>query len=85
MLIRTEWGGIQHKEKTKHGDEIIRLSKNGNIRIVYRQFAIQCKYAIEHKTENGYWDRLSTAKYSSDFIGEVEKAALQIPDIPISV
>lgn len=84
-MTNLEWDGIQHDETTKRGDAIMRLSKKGNIRIVYNRGAIQGKYSIEHKTVNGYWDRFSTAKYSSDFLGEVEKACRYITDEPMDV
>ena len=80
-----EWDGIQHKEKTKRGDDIMRLSKNGNIRIVFRRGAIQGKYAIQHLTTTGYWDSFSTAMYSSDHLGEVEKQCKYMIDEPLEV
>lgn len=80
-----EWDGIEHKELTKKGYEIMRLSKNGNIRIVYRRSMVSGKYAIEHKCSNGFWDSFSTAMYSSDFLGEVEKACKYMEDKPLEL
>lgn len=78
-----EWDGIQHNETTKRGDDIMRLSKNGNVRIVYRRGAVQGRYAAEHKTTTGYWDRWLMP--SSDFIGEVEKQCRYMIDEPKEV
>lgn len=78
-----EWDGIQHNEKTRRGDDIMRLSKNGNVRIVYRKSAIQGKYSAERKLEDGTWDRMTMAKYSSDFIGDVEKSCKMLRDEPL--
>ena len=80
-----EWDGIIHNETTKRGEEIIRVSKKGNVRIVYRKDMIQGKYAIQKLTANGYWDGFSTAMYSSDSLSEVEKACRYMVDEPIAI
>ena len=75
MSYTLEWDGIVHNEKTKKGYEIMRLSKNGNVRIVYRQFMVQGKYAVERKLKNEHgvewWD--GYGMYSDDFLGRVEE------------
>ena len=80
-----EWNGQTNNEKTKRGDDIMRLSKNGCVRIVYKRGAIQGKYAYERLTTDGYWDRWYSAKDSSDFIGEVERALMYVKDEPLDV
>lgn len=85
-----EWDGIEHNERTKRGDIIMRLSKNGNIRIVYRQFMVQGRYAIERRVINQYgdlvcWDRYKFANYSSDVLSEVEHTCKYMPDEPQEV
>ena len=79
-----EWDGASYG-KTKRGDEIMRMSKNGNIRIVYRQFAFQGKYAIERLTTTGYWDRFHDARYSSNSLSEVENSIRLAEDKPLEV
>ena len=79
-----EWSGGYNGEKTRRGDDIVRTSKNGNVRIVYRSGAIQGKYSAERKLENGEWDRMTMARYSSDFISEVEKACCMLDDKPLT-
>lgn len=75
MNYTLEWDGITHKEKTKKGEDIMRMSKNGNVRIVYRQFAVQGKYKAERKLKNEHgvewWD--GYGMYSDDFLGRVEE------------
>jgi len=83
--MKIEWDGIIYNEKTRRGDEIMRVSKNGNIRIVYRRGAVQGKYAVEHKTQEGYWDHFSTAYMSSDFLSEAERNCSHLIDEPLNV
>ena len=80
-----EWDGRIDHGKTKRGDDIMRMSKHGNVRIVYSPFAIQGKYSIERKTTTGYWDRFHDAKYSSDTLSEVENAIKYAEDKPLEV
>lgn len=75
---------ISINEPTKRGNTVVRLSKNGNIRIVYCREAIQGKYSIERRLENGIWDRSVEARYSSNFLSEVEKSAKYIDDKPLT-
>ncbi len=85
-MNRLEWDGIIHNEKTKRGYEIMRLSKNGNIRIVYNKDAIQGKYSIERKRAiDGCWDRFTTAIYSSDVLSEVINACKYMADEPLDI
>ena len=79
-----EWSGGYNGEKTRRGDDIVRTSKNGNVRIVYSSGAIQGKYSAERKLEDGTWDRMTMARYSSDFISEVENACRMIDDKPLT-
>lgn len=84
-MQKLEWNGLADNGVTKRGEDVMRLSKDGNIRIVYDKYAVQGKYKLEKRVTNGYayfWDRFDTAKYSSDFIGEVEKAAMYMIDEP---
>lgn len=75
MSYTLEWDGFTHKEKTKKGEDIMRMSKNGNVRIVYRQSAVQGKYKVERKLKNEHgvewWD--GYGMYSDDFLGRVEE------------
>jgi hypothetical protein len=80
-----EWDGYVNHGKTKRGDEIMRVSKNGNIHIVYSQFAVQGKYSVERLTTLGYWDRFHDAKYSSDSLSEVEQMIKYAEDKPLEV
>ena len=80
-----EWDGLNDHGKTRRGDEIMRMSKNGNVRIVYRQFAVRNKYSIERLTTTGYWDRFHDAKYSSDTLSEVERMIKYAEDKPLEV
>jgi len=80
-----EWDGYVNHGKTKRGDEIVRMSKNGNIRIVYHPFAIQGRYSIERLTTTNYWDRFHDAKYSSNSLSEVERSIKYAEDTPLEV
>lgn len=86
MMNKLEWDNVIHNEKTKRGDEIMRLSKNKNIRIVYSKDAIQGKYSIERKRAiDGCWDRFTTAIYSSDVLSEVINACKYMADEPLDI
>lgn len=82
-----EWDGIVHNEKTKRGEEIMRVSKNGNIRVIYNKDRVMGKYLVERKMRNAYgtewWDRFGM--FSSDFLGEVERECKYMSDEIVEV
>ena len=86
-MSRIEWDGIIHNELTKKGESIMRLSKKGNVRIIYRKDMIQGKYKAERKIKNEHgvewWDGFMMP--SDDCFSKVEEQCKYMMDEPIEV